>query len=73
MAFPEFVIDTLLQGSSVLTVTLKQQDFVFPHPSVALYHTCVLPTGKAAPLASPLVCVVVPVPEAQVEVPVGAV
>jgi hypothetical protein len=61
-----------MAGSSVsVIVTVKLQVAVFPAPSVTTNVLVVTPTGKAAPLASPAVCVVVaPV---QLSVPTGAV
>jgi hypothetical protein len=45
-----------------VTVTLKQQEVLAPQASVARKHTCVVPIGKAAPLAGPAICVTVGVP-----------
>ena len=44
----------LIVGSSLSsTVIVKEQDAVFPEPSVAVYVTVVVPTLKDAPLAGP--------------------
>ena len=38
-----------------VTVTVNEQVAVFPEPSVAKNALVVMPTGKVAPLASPVV------------------
>jgi hypothetical protein len=53
------VMETVLPGGLTVlptTVTLKQQEAVAPHASVAKKQTCVVPTGKLDPLENPVVC-----------------
>ena len=62
----------LIVGFSVsLTVTVKEQAFVLPAPSVTWNVFVVVPFGKTEPLASPAICVVIA--PGQLSVPTGAV
>ena len=65
------VIVSVPVGFPTVTVTLKQQDFTFPQPSVAWWQTCVVPTGNVEPLAGPAVRTIMTVPAGQVETAVG--
>ena len=56
-----------------VTVIVMQHVCELPQASVALKQTCEVPTGKAVPLAPPLVRVTVAPPAAHVVVAVGVV
>jgi hypothetical protein len=61
--WPELVLTVTLAGHVIdgawlsWTVTVKLQVAVLPDPSVTLNVFVVTPTGNAAPLGSPAVCV----------------
>ena len=63
-------ISSYLGSSLSLTVTVKLQSAVLPAPSCTTYVWRVAPLGKAAPLASPAVRVVIE--PAQLSVPTGS-
>ena len=72
-----YAVDALTSGGQVMsgasasfTVTVKEQEVLFPDPSVTVNVFVVIPIGKVLPEASPAVCVVVAV---QLSVPTGAV
>jgi hypothetical protein len=72
---PLVMMVTLLQFvppvEAAFTVTVKQHVFVLLQPSVAWKQTWLIPTGKAAPEASPLVRIVFIEPVVQVVVGAG--
>jgi hypothetical protein len=69
----EIVTTELTGGVTVaVTTTLMQQLVLVPHASTALKHTWVVPTGKAEPLAGPVIRVTVTaLPVVHVVVAVG--
>jgi hypothetical protein len=69
---PVMLAGQVIVGASVSEmVTVKLQEAEFPELSVTVKVLNVAPTGKAAPLARPPVCVVVAL--GQLSVPIGAV
>lgn len=61
----------IVGGSLSLTVTVNEQEDLFPLASITTKVLVVVPTGKVEPLGRPAVCVVVA--PAQLSVPTGAV